>query len=108
MFHKLKVAIGDWYVEGHVKEVRRRGEIVQALLCDEALSCRKCDALGIPVLQSRNKYRCIKCGNQFSGAPHRINETLKVAFENRPPNLHPSESGRTAVYASVVREMSKK
>lgn len=37
---------------------------------DLALSCRKCDSLAAPIVNTGNRYRCEKCGNQFAATKH--------------------------------------
>lgn len=35
-----------------------------------ALTCRRCNKLAVPIIDTSNRYRCEGCGNQFAGARH--------------------------------------
>ena len=49
---------------------------VRSLLLNESLSCAKCDSLSVPIYATANKYRCVKCGRQFSGTSHYIHQRI--------------------------------
>lgn len=55
-------------------------ESVKALLKSESLSCNKCNGLSIPLYDSDNKYKCIKCGRQFSNARHNIRSKVRRKY----------------------------
>lgn len=41
-------------------------------LTDFSLNCKECGALAAPIPSTRNRYRCNKCGRQFTSSPHRL------------------------------------
>jgi hypothetical protein len=42
-----------------------------------SLTCRKCNNLAVPVLGTDSHYVCIKCENRFTGAKHRLGQSLE-------------------------------
>lgn len=42
-----------------------------------SLTCRKCNNLAIPVLGTDSHYVCIKCENRFTGAKHRLGQSIE-------------------------------
>jgi DNA-directed RNA polymerase subunit RPC12/RpoP len=62
-------------IDSEAEEERKKAVII--LLKSESLSCNKCNGLSIPLYDSENKYRCIKCGRQFSNTRHNISSKIR-------------------------------
>lgn len=57
--------------EGHKWEAEQKREIMKERK-KMALTCRRCQNLAMPIPETRNRYRCEHCGNQFAAARHDI------------------------------------
>lgn len=68
------------------------------LLKNEALSCKQCGSLAIPIYNTSNKYRCINCSNQFSGSPHHIADRIE---QNLPDYNRKGQPGKEYNSAKV-------
>ena len=48
------------------------------------ISCRKCDALALPLCNSGNKYKCFSCGRQFTSSKHCISgQTIAACIQEK-------------------------
>ena len=70
---------------------------VKEIVVSESISCRKCGGLCVPLYDSYNKYRCVKCQNQFANAKHNIGKRIRNEFG----------SDKKILYKEVVDEMSE-
>lgn len=56
--------------------------IVINLLKRQSLSCDRCNSLSIPILDTADRYRCIKCSRQFISAKHDIRHAILESFKD--------------------------
>lgn len=56
--------------------------IVINLLKRQSLSCDRCNSLSIPILDTADRYRCIKCSRQFISAKHYIRNVILDSFKD--------------------------
>lgn len=56
--------------------------IVINLLKRQSLSCDRCNSLSIPILDTADRYRCIKCSRQFISAKHDIRHAILDSFKD--------------------------
>ena len=42
------------------------------ILRDNAVTCKKCNELALPITGTSNNYKCSGCGVQFRGAIHKL------------------------------------
>lgn len=52
------------------------------LLKRRSLSCDKCNSLSIPILDTADRYKCIKCARQFISAQHFIRNAILDSFKD--------------------------
>ena len=55
-------------------EVHQASFIIQVkeMLISDSLTCTRCNGLCIPVLETSNKYVCLKCEYRFSNSKHKF------------------------------------
>lgn len=68
VFESLK----NWLNTAAEKSDQLNVKRMKDILKSESLSCNKCDGLSIPLYGSIDKYKCTKCGRQFSNSKHNI------------------------------------
>lgn len=57
----------------HAQQERQEWQLARAqALRDLSLNCNSCGALAAPIPNTNNRYRCDKCGRQFTGSCHRL------------------------------------
>jgi len=91
-FGKFMVAIEA----GNRKDYARQKAVVKEIALEEALSCNRCNSLALPLYSSVNKYKCLKCGRQFSGTSHYLDRRLERTLK----------SDMRSTYQSVVQDMT--
>ena len=52
------------------------------LLKRQSLSCDRCNSLSIPILDTADRYKCIKCSRQFISAKHYIRHAALDSFKD--------------------------
>ncbi len=52
------------------------------LLKRQSLSCDRCNSLSIPILDTADRYKCIKCSRQFISAKHYIRHATLDSFKD--------------------------
>jgi hypothetical protein len=52
------------------------------LLKRQSLSCDKCNSLSVPILDTTDRYKCIKCERQFISAKHHIRNAVLDSFKD--------------------------
>jgi hypothetical protein len=62
---------------------REYQDSLHARIDKASLQCDKCSSTALPILNSRNRYRCSKCGLEFAGEEH-----LLIDFEEYQ-RMHP-------------------
>jgi hypothetical protein len=45
-------------------------ESIRQYLKASAISCNRCNSLGLPTYETSNRYRCKNCGRQFTNCNH--------------------------------------
>lgn len=69
-------AAGD-YVEQHNKSVAdSHVDLFATIIRNHSLSCGKCNSLAVPILDTKNIYKCNNCGRQFTQSRHSIRSSL--------------------------------
>lgn len=53
------------------------------LIKNNSISCNSCNALSAPIYNSKNNYRCVKCGRQFHGHSHFIKHTANELIKSK-------------------------
>jgi len=56
--------------------------IVINLLKRQSLSCDRCNSLSVPILDTADRYKCIKCERQFISAKHHIRHAVLDSFKD--------------------------
>jgi hypothetical protein len=52
------------------------------LLKRQSLSCDRCNSLSVPILDTADRYKCIKCERQFISAKHHIRHAILDSFKD--------------------------
>ncbi|SFI22720.1 hypothetical protein SAMN05444507_106360 [Pseudomonas syringae] len=52
------------------------------LLKRQSLSCDRCNSLSVPILDTADRYKCIKCERQFISAEHHIRHAILDSFKD--------------------------
>ena len=52
------------------------------LLKRQSLSCDRCNSLSVPILDTADRYKCIKCERQFISAKHHIRHAVLDNFKD--------------------------
>ena len=52
------------------------------LLKRQSLSCGRCNSLSVPILDTADRYKCIKCGRQFISTKHHIRHAVLESFKD--------------------------
>jgi hypothetical protein len=52
------------------------------LLKRQSLSCSRCNSLSVPILDTADRYKCIKCERQFISAKHHIRHAILDSFKD--------------------------
>ena len=97
--------IKEGVANGELMEVHQASFIIQVkeMLISDSLTCTRCNGLCIPVLETSNKYVCLKCEYRFSNSKHKFYYVTHEKFYDpktdlsvRPMNPHGvvSENGK--------------
>lgn len=78
----IRNAASELFTELHKTTTCR---IINFLIAN-ALSCRKCPVMALPIANTSNRYRCIGCGNQFAAASHHLDRKWDIFF---PTSIFP-------------------
>ena len=89
--------IKEGVANGELMEVHQASFIIQVkeMLISDSLTCTRCNGLCIPVLETSNKYVCLKCEYRFSNSKHKFYYVTHEKFYDpktdlsvRPMNPH--------------------
>lgn len=89
--------IKEGVANGELMEVHQASFIIQVkeMLISDSLTCTRCNGLCIPVLETSNKYVCLKCEYRFSNSKHKFYYVThekfydpKIDLSVRPMNPH--------------------
>ncbi|MFZ1932435.1 MAG: hypothetical protein WCB27_12335 [Thermoguttaceae bacterium] len=51
-------------------DLREYQETLEERFAASSVTCSRCGAIATPILNSLDRYRCSKCGNEFTGGKH--------------------------------------
>lgn len=74
MFSKLIKSITKQFDSDAFQE--ERIELIRSYLKTNAISCNRCNSLGVPIYGTSNHYRCKECGRQFTNSNHGLMRRL--------------------------------
>lgn len=67
---------------------------MKKIIISQSLSCNRCHALAVPILETKNRYRCASCGRQFLGPNYNLDfsefnnigwSNLEICANNKGP-----------------------
>ena len=98
--------IKEGVANGELMEVHQASFIIQVkeMLISDSLTCTRCNGLCIPVLETSNKYVCLKCEYRFSNSKHKFYYVTHEKFYDPKTDLSGvvSENGQQSTLTAGV------